>query len=288
MNAGSLPIEESGMSPATIGFIVILVLVLAYVAYYFYTSGPTTPPPSYKSGFLDASGNADASGNTASDAGKKSGEVPKVKVPGTGLQVPGVQVQLNLNTAQPSKQEGFFGGVARGSGAPDCLRSSAEGAELIGMFQGGSEEGKGDLRELTQIVSKLSCFKKDLVSPSHTVEATRYQQFVTSHDIEPIAETTGRCFSKTIPPRDLELAFDKWAERGDSLLRRLCSAYGFSSAKYDKAVKLYSYVLRDVKDIARGACLQGEPSIAGKPGPRDPHPFEDPSYAELGTYTGYY
>jgi len=181
-----------------------------------------------------------------------------------------------------------FGGVARGAGAPDCLRSSSEGAELIGLFSNRGDRGAADLRELTQIMSKLSCFKKDLVSPAFQVEATRYQQFVTMHDIEPIAETTARCFSKTISPRDLEIAFDKWNTRGEHLIRRLSAAKQFNAAETQKAEELFRAVIRDVKDIARGSCLQGTPMIAGSPGPRDPWPYESPKFSEFGEYKGYY
>jgi hypothetical protein len=188
----------------------------------------------------------------------------------------------------PPKTEGF---VARGSGSPDCLRKSLEGSQLVALFQGRKStvsEGAADLNELTQIVSKLSCLKSDLTNPSYTVEATRYQPFVTMHDIEPVAETTGRCFAKTIPPRDLELAFDKWTSRGEVIIRRLCTGYQLNPEEVDKSQALFRALIGDVKDIARGACLQGEPMIAGKPGPRDPHPYENPELIDVGTYTGYY
>ena len=187
-----------------------------------------------------------------------------------------------------------FGGAARGTGLPDCMHASSEGSELISMFMnrvdkaGDADYNQENLSELTQIVSKLSCFKKDLVSPSHIVEATRYQPFATAHDIEPVAETTGRCFAKTISPRDLEIAFDKWTERGEKLIRMLCTSMGFKDSEFDKARKLFTAFVRDVKDIARGQCLQGIPSIAGKPGPRDAGPYEAPELAELGPYNGYY
>jgi hypothetical protein len=193
-----------------------------------------------------------------------------------------------------SNQEAFWGGAARGSGLPDCMHSSAEGSELIGMFMnkmdvaGDADLNQANLDELIQIVSKLSCFKKDLVSPSYIIEATRYQPFATAHDIEPIAETTGRCFSKTISPRDLEIAFDKWTDRGEKLIRMLCTSMGFNGAELDKAKKLFTTLLRDVKDIARGKCLQGEPSIAGKLAPRDAGPYEAPGLETLGPYNGYY
>jgi hypothetical protein len=193
---------------------------------------------------------------------------------------------------QNMQKEGFFGGVAKGSGVPDCSRTSAEASELIAIFMGltptSDFDAQDNLREFNILVGKLACFKKDLVSPSYIIDATKKQQYVSSHDIEPIAETTGRCFAKTISPRDLELAFDKWTVRGTELLRRLCSTYRVSDADVQKASALFDALVRDVKDVARGACLQGEPMIAAKPGPRDAHPYEKPGLTQLGEYNGYY
>lgn len=303
------------LSPQIIALGIVFALVLTYVAYIWYKGRYTVPVPSYISGFANPPGQPfeDPMKPSASEEARLVNEffsnapgMPSVPAAPSANPVgtPTLNVQGHaLGVTEPSqvtmdplakvpKTEGFYGGAARGTGSPDCLRSSAEGAELVGMFTGRGdatvEEGDADLRELTQLVGKLSCFKKDLVSPSHIVEATRYQQFVTMHDIEPIAETTGRCFAKTISPRDLEIAFDKWTTRGELLVRRLCTAYVLKPEEVEKAEKLLTAVVRDVKDIARGACLAGEPMIAGKPGPRDPHPFENPKFEELGEYTGYY
>jgi hypothetical protein len=248
-----------GVSTGTFLVIVLVVAALYYVAFVFYKGRPTMQAPRY--------------------AGAGAGAGAK---------------------------EGFYGGAARGTGLPDCMHSSAEGSALIAMFmdkseKAGKELGQGrvstfgdadlnkeNLSELTQIVSKLACFKKDLVSPAHIVEATRYQPFATAHDIEPIAETTGRCFAKTVSPRDLEISFDKWTDRGEKLIRMLCTAMGFNGEELDKAHKLFISFTRDVKDIARGKCLQGDPSIAGKLAPRDAGPYEAPELAELGPYNGYF
>jgi hypothetical protein len=237
-------------SASTIAILVLIVLLAAWIGVQFFYGSKTFQAPAYVLPFKDGSGS-------------------------------------NFE----EKKEGFYGGAARGSGASDCTRSSLEGAHLLGLFDGKKlayQEGADALRELTVLVGKLSCFKKDLVSPSRIVEATRYQEFMTAHDIEPIAETTGRCFAKTIGPRDFTLAFDKWNARGQELVRKLCTAYRLNAEEVKKATTLFNTLVRDVQDIARGICLEGEPTIAGKPGPRDAHPYENPRLQEFGEYTGYY
>ena len=290
----------AGWSPFTIA--AILVLLVTGVALYFYSRGPTVPLPASKSGFEDASGVKemiesfeDASGNKQGFEGNQQEAIAQVQ---QLLQQLGGMGRMDNQTMMVNKEnpkatgikEGFGGAAHTSPLAPDCSHTSAEGAQLVGMFTKVSTTGDGndDLRELRVLIGKLSCFKKDLVSPSHIVDATRKKEFVTAHDIEPIAETTGRCFAKTVSPRDLQLSFDKWTARGQELISRCCTSFGLSSKDYDRAQALFQAFIRDVIDIARGGCLQGEPSIAGKPGPRDPHPFEDPSLQEFGTYKGYY
>ncbi len=186
--------------------------------------------------------------------------------------------------------EGFYGGVARGAGIPDCLRTSSEAAQLMALFEskyGGLEEGSADFREFRTLLSTLACFKKDLMGVATQVEATRYQPFLTQIDLEPIAETTARCFAKTIPPRDLELAFDKWSKRGHFLIVRLCTSANLSEAEVQKAESTYKTLIADLYDIAKDKCLTGTPTIAAEPAPRDAKPFDA---GELGgrDYHGYY
>jgi hypothetical protein len=323
-----MPQPTGGFSWAPWVVALFILLLVGGAAAYFYYGRPTVPIPAAKSGFedasqMDASGTSvtlktsgfqdvsgegfqnpsDASGNSTSEQGFEPGNPQEAiaqvqqmlqQLGGMGRMDGQTMMQNMPNpkaTASAKDVKEGFGGAARlAPGAPDCSRTSAEGAALIAMFTRPSSTGEGndDLRELTTLVGKLSCFKKDLVSPSHIVDATRRQEFVTAHDIEPIAETTGRCFAKTISPRDLQLSFDKWLMRGEELIARCCTSFGLSSKDYDKAQSLFQTLTRDVADIARGSCLAGEPSIAGKPGPRDPHPYTDPSLEELGEYKGYY
>ena len=247
MESSEYGINLSAPVAAALVFVVLLAL---WAAYSFYMGKASIPLPSYKLGF-------------------KSGPSVAGAIPST---------------------EGFYGGVAMGAGEPDCLRTSSEGAALIDLFSDKpctSESGADDLRELKQIAGKLSCFKKDLLSPSHVIDATRYQKFTTSHDIEPVAETTGRCFAKTLSPRDLELSIEKWTGRGQALVRRLSASYRLSPADVEKAQALFQAMARDVADVARSTCMP-DTGVATPAGPRDPAGRPEPGVEQTSEYKGYY
>ena len=113
-----------------------------------------------------------------------------------------------------------------------------------------TDDGPGDLREIQLILSKISCLKRDLLGNSKVVQATRYQPFSTSHDLEPVAETAARCFSKTIPQRDLQIAIDKWGTRGTFLIKRLCTDEQLTQTEEKEAIRLFGAAIQDVSDIA--------------------------------------
>jgi hypothetical protein len=153
----------------------------------------------------------------------------------------------------------------------------------------GTEEGPDDLRELDLILSKISCFKRDLLGAAGVVEATRYQPFSTAHDLEPVAETTARCFARTIPQRDLALGLDKWGSRGTFLLKRLCTAEKLTDDEETDALTLFGDAMRDITDIAMGKCCNSDVGvIAGQPQPRMVGGYETPAVSSLRQYTGYY
>jgi hypothetical protein len=248
-----------GLDASSLAIIILAVVLALWVAYTWYYGGVTVPLPSYALGFRD------------SPAARR--EVTESFLGG------------RFKRIEP------FGGVAHGAGSPSCLRSSSDGAQLVDIFANKNsrfEEGPDTLKELTILIGKLSCFKKDLVSPSFIVNATRGQPYTTAHDIEPVAETTGRCFAKTIGPRDLTISLDKWNSRGEALVKKLCTTYSLTQDEVNTAQSLLRNFMRDISEIARSSCLQGEPTISGNPGPRDAHPYEKPELVEFGTYDGYY
>jgi hypothetical protein len=188
------------------------------------------------------------------------------------------------------EEEGFYGGIAVGAGEPQCLRTLPEAAEVYATFMGrqtGSEQAGSDLEEFRLLVSKWGCLKKDLMSPSGIVEATRYVPYSTLHDRIPVADLAGQCNAKTVPSRDLDITFETWKERGLFLLRRLCSATNLSSAEATALEKKLMTAWADVYEIAKSQCLTYIPS-GQLMLPRDAAPYSPDEISELGPYKGYF
>ena len=190
---------------------------------------------------------------------------------------------------EDSDVEEGFGGAARGAGVPDCLRDSQNGAQIYEIFSSkpsSTEEGSDDLRELTLLLSKTSCLKKDLLSPSGIIEATRYQAYSTAHDIEPVAETTARCLAKSIPQRDLDIIMDKWTTRGKELIRALCTSFNINTTQLTTVDKNFKAHMDDIRDIANSQCIKGEVKLMK--GVRDVDGYTPPELTQLREYKGYY
>jgi len=209
----------------------------------------------------------------------------------TGIAVYFLITVWHLSKVESQASSEGFAGPAKGAGIPDCLRHSQEASDLYTLFSSRdntTEEGPDDLRELALVLSKMSCLKKDVMSPSGIVEATRYQPYSTAHDVEAVAETAARCLAKTIPPRDLDIILDKWNRRTKELVRRLCSSYKISNSELNKADMILKGLITDITDVTRAQCLKGDVEIAGKKGPREINPYEPPELSELREYKGYY
>lgn len=159
-------------------------------------------------------------------------------------------------------KEGFFGAVARGSGAPDCNRVLPDAAKVADALNDNSD----DARELVQLVGKLACFKKDLIGVARVVEATRYQTFNTSHDLQPITETISMCFAKNIPNRDLGMIMDKYRSRGLALIGRLGGTQGLPVSTIRGYESAFNRSMTDVRSLAEQGCLgQHENALSGGP-----------------------
>jgi hypothetical protein len=162
-----------------------------------------------------------------------------------------VVVEMMYNTpAYPRVDEGFYGGAIRGTGHPDCLRDSPNASQLLNIVS--SDTNSENYRELELLLSKMACLKKDIMSPSGVINATRYQAFDTNHDRVSVAELAGMCMSKNIPLRDLDIIFQTWSDRGKQLIA-LCTQ---SATNVNAAETLFSDIWKDIYDVAQSVCIK--------------------------------
>jgi hypothetical protein len=191
---------------------------------------------------------------------------------------------------RPIKQ-GFVGTV-NGTSALACGRMSSEAEALFAMFytrcMENGTEGSTDLRDLRDLLSKMCCMKQDLMSPQNTITAVKELGFATHMDIQPVADLVGRCFSKTIPERDLSIQFIKWRDFGGDLIRRLCTATNMTDAEHSKAEQLFLAAWKDAYDVASIQCLSGPPQGPYKTSRHEPAASTDEGDESLRPYDGYY
>ncbi len=204
---------------------------------------------------------------------------------------------FRTQTAPALARDGFKGSVegyqgpAQGVSSIPCGQESAEAQQILRMFVGKvntTGEGDDDLREFKQILSKLLCLKADLVSTAQMIDKTTYLPYNNSHDRLNPADVAARCFTKSIPPRELEISFETWKQRAGVLISRLCTSFNLSNGESERLMNLFNAIHMDVFAIAQGACVP--PLKAPEYGsPRDPKPFSDPEESgQAGPYEGYY
>ena len=184
-----------------------------------------------------------------------------------------------------------FAGVARGAGHPDCLRTLPEASQILDILRGvnigAGSNASADYKELELILSKMACLKKDLMSPGTQVDSTRYQAYETAHDRVAVAELCGLCLSQNIPQRDLDISFATWRDRGNDLLRRLCTAANLKDEELKTAEMLFKKAFDDVYSVATSRCLKGSNAVNavssnGVDG--GVGAYEAPAQQELGPY----
>jgi len=247
-------------SPSSLAIIVLVAILSYFIATTFFHGRYTVPLPSYKSGFQVQEAFTEEEPEAEPEAEEEDqGITEAFAIPQPTL-IPPPKTCTNL--------------LGQTILASFSSRRSTTG------------EGRRDYVEISHMINKLSCFQQDLTSGEFTVSATLKQPFITTHDVEPISETTGRCFAKTLPPRDLDIQMDKWTERGNMLIRRLCTSYSLTNAEVEEVEKNFQTFIRDIYDTTRNNCLQKEPLDVSARGPRDPAPSS--THLKTAEYTGYY
>ncbi len=187
-------------------------------------------------------------------------------------------------------RENFYGGAVSGSSGLACGRMSSEAEALVGIFTSktlaGKEEDDLNLRDLKAVLSKMLCMKQDLMAPQQTITAAKELGFATHMDIQPVADMTARCFSKTVPERDLSIQFEKWRDFGFNMISRLASSANLTESETEKAEELFKAVWKDAMDVAMVQCIGKVPK--DKVSPHDAAPHTPDALNELREYEGYY
>lgn len=150
-----------------------------------------------------------------------------------------------------------------------------------------------DEKEFDLLKKKLTAFKKDLANPAAVLKDTLKLPFLTSQDMESVAETASRCFMKTISSRDLEISLEKWQGRGKELISSIAVNAKLGVKEVADLENSFETLLTSVKETARQTCLPSQPLISNAPGPRDPHPFDfhglnGDQKNNIGEFTSYY
>lgn len=183
--------------------------------------------------------------------------------------------------------EGFFGGASDGAGVPSCMRTLVDASEVYERVAMRLEGAPKELDEFRLLLSKWACLKKDLMSPSGIVVATRMLPYSAMHDRIPVPDLAGQCNAKTVPLRDLDISFETWQTRAKFLFRRLAAMGKMSSTEASVLEEQLMKAWADVYNIAKSQCISSIPS-GGKMSPRDAQPRFPDELTDLGVYAGYY
>jgi hypothetical protein len=159
---------------------------------------------------------------------------------------------------------------------PESLRTHSEAHalfQLLGRAQAAEtvDTAMADERELILLTEKLVALQQDLTSTEHTPHATHPLPFETAHDRIPVADLAGMCLAKSTSPRDLEIVFTTWRERGQALIRRLCTARHLVESDCVAVERLFSTMFDTTKDTAQSVCIGRAPSLTS---PGDSAPYE--------------
>jgi hypothetical protein len=153
---------------------------------------------------------------------------------------------------KPAETEGFIGvPVAEGAVPVNCINSIPELASIVEKLKNAQAQESEDVREFAVLAGKLACMKTDLISDAAMIRASANQPYMNTHDRQPVTETLTQCFSKSMPPRDLELVFDLYISRGVELIKRF-GAFGVDCAGAERA---YRGVVGGIYEVAKSRCL---------------------------------
>lgn len=183
-------------------------------------------------------------------------------------------------------REGFVTVALGNETFPKCLARDAEAQQLLSEFQGFSVSSPNSTHgeayaELKLILQKLLCIDADITGSGAGVYSTYSLPFATAHDIEPPASFVGRCVKRAVRARDVEVAMDKFEERGLELIKTLC----FDEPQRKKAATKFHSIVARVSSRIQHNCLMEKATMDVPAGPRDPAYFTSSTLSMFAPFT---
>lgn len=166
------------------------------------------------------------------------------------------------------------------------VRALPEAGELLVFLERAGKAGKAGTSavrsELELLLHKMAALVADLTSTDRMVSKTRHLPFETAHDRMVVGEICGMCLQQTLSARDVNLFLGAWRERGNLLLRKLCTVEEMSEMDATMAEQLFQKAWSRVYEVATVQCVKSLPS--DRLGARDAAPFEPGAIRSAGSY----
>jgi hypothetical protein len=186
----------------------------------------------------------------------------------------------------PPACEGFTTIAIDGEMIPKCFLRDAEAQRLVAKLApavAGAPPASPQamaLAELKVILQKALCIDADLAGAGMGPYSTYQLPYMTSHDVEPVANFVNRCLRNAVRSRDIEMVIGTLEQRGYTLLSILCGKPQELSDAQGMLKNILARAGRNISDY----CLKEKASLDTPAGVRDPGYYEPPALKELRPY----
>ena len=133
-------------------------------------------------------------------------------------------------------------------------------------------------RELDVLLQKMESMRMDITQGRGKIYYSIDTPYSAEQDIEPAAVLVGRCQKRLLRQRDIELATDRYATRGNQLIDGLNAYFPNSTATARENLKAR---VTSLKSLMLGQCMTEQPQLDMPDGVRDPAFYEPPKLEEL-------
>jgi hypothetical protein len=200
----------------------------------------------------------------------------------------GISLFLYLRPKYFTKLEGLEGFAVialDGETMPRCFTRSPEAQNLLKTLYPMKQVAPASKEamaydELKLILEKILCIDADVTGLGAGPYQTYQLPFATQHDIEPPASFVGRCLKGAVKPRDIEVEFMKFNDRGQVLIDTL--SYDDQQRPQLKA-QFRNIVVKAAHNIAFIA-LSDKANLDRPKGARDPGYYVPHFELEQGPY----